>query len=107
MIGLVLIYFMGKAFYDLAAEYDRSMWGFAILGVVTYYFGTFIGGIVLVIAFELWSTTPIESLSEFTIGVMALPFGLLACAGLYFLLKRIWSKKPTFDPNIIDKIGQK
>lgn len=106
MLGLFLLYFIGKNFYNLAADHGRSEWGFAILGVVAYYVGTFIGGIVLVIAFELLSSTSIESMSDMAIGFMALPFGILSCVGLHYLLKGIWTKKPGFDPSIIDEIGR-
>ena len=34
MLGLVLLYWIGKYFYKLAEEYDKSKWGFAILGLV-------------------------------------------------------------------------
>lgn len=106
MLGLFLIYFIGKKFYELAGEHGRSEWGFAILGVISYYVGTFIGGIVIVIALELWGSSSIDSIDDIALGFMALPFGILSCVGLYHLLKRIWSKSPTFDPNIIDEIGQ-
>lgn len=106
MLGLFLLYFIGKHFYELAEDHNRSMWGFAIFGVIAYYVGTFIGGIVLFIAFDLLSSTSLESMGDIAISFMALPFGLLSCAGLYYLLKRIWSKSPEFDPNIIDEIGQ-
>ncbi len=35
MIELVLIFFVGKAFYDLAGRHKKHQWGFAILG--SYY----------------------------------------------------------------------
>jgi hypothetical protein len=35
MLGLILIYFVGKAFYDLAGLHGKSQWGFAILGIVS------------------------------------------------------------------------
>ena len=34
MLGLLLIYFIGKYFYDLAAEFEKNKWLYAILGVV-------------------------------------------------------------------------
>ena len=48
MLGLILIYFIGKRFQDLAKTYDNHKWGFAIAGVATYYIGTFIAGILIV-----------------------------------------------------------
>lgn len=91
MIGLILLYFVGKAFYDLAGRHNKSQWGFAILGVVSYYAGLFLGGFLLAIVAELgyWS---IEELSDTAIGFMALPLGVLTCWGTYMLLKNTWTK---------------
>lgn len=90
MLGLLLIYFIGKSYHKLAAEYDKSKWAFAVIGIVTYYAGTFLFGILLGITIELMNPGWIDGVSEFALGVMAIPFGLGATAGLYFLLKRIW-----------------
>lgn len=93
MIGLVLIYFLGKAFYELAQNNGKNKWLFAILGVVSYYIGTFIGGIVLVLI-EPWTGFDIETANNFVISLLALPFGLLTCYGFYQLLKYNWTKQP-------------
>lgn len=104
MLGIVLIYFIGKYFYELAADYNRSKWGFAILGVVTYYAGTFIFGIGLAIGMELWGSQSMEDLDNLLVSLMALPFGLLFCAGLYQLLKRSWGRKPIVETELLDDI---
>jgi hypothetical protein len=44
MLGLVFIYFIGRYYYKLAENHNRSKWGFAVLGVATYYGGTFAAG---------------------------------------------------------------
>jgi len=105
MLGLILIYFIGKKFYDLAQEFEKSQWGFAILGVVIYYAGTFIAGIVIAIGYEISSTNSIENVNEHVLGLIALPFGILSCVGLYNYLRKTWQKnKETNKPNI-DEIG--
>jgi hypothetical protein len=47
MLGLVFIYFIGRYYYKLAENHNRSKWGFAVLGVATYYGGTFAAGALL------------------------------------------------------------
>ncbi|MEM8908000.1 MAG: hypothetical protein AAGD05_09165 [Bacteroidota bacterium] len=91
MLGILLIYFIAKAYSDLAAKHERSKWGFAILGIVSYYLGGFIGGIILAIAFELLGMTPIEEMNETALGLLAIPFGVLFCWGLYQWLKHSWT----------------
>lgn len=93
MLGLLLIYFLGKQFYQLAEKHGRNEWGFAILGVIAYYVGTFIAGIVLVLGLEVIDPGSIDSQSELGLSIMALPFGLLSCYLFYKFLERVWTNK--------------
>ena len=110
MIGLVLLYFVGKAFYDLAGLNNRGQWLYAILGVGSYYAGLIIGGMLIGIGYELLIGS-IEEVNETLLGVLALPLGVLACWGFYRTLKARWEKKQTFsgsagdtlDIHLIDK----
>lgn len=93
MLGILFIYFIGKAFYDLAGLYTKTQWGFAILGVLSYYAGTVIGGL-LIGAVVLLAEIDIEGTSDFVFGLLTTPFGVLACWGFYKLLAYQWSKQP-------------
>ena len=104
MLGLILIYFIGKKFYDLAQEFGKSAWGFAILGVVIYYVGTFIAGIVIALGYEI-SNTSIDGMSDLALGFIALPFGVLSCVGLYYYLRNIWQKNKEANKPNIEEIG--
>ncbi|MBL7765066.1 MAG: hypothetical protein JNJ58_03160 [Chitinophagaceae bacterium] len=88
MLGLLLIYFIGKYFYDLAGLYDKNKWGFAILGVLMYYVGTFVTGIFI----GIFNADMIEEGNNLVLGLMALPFGILSSYLTYILLKKNWSK---------------
>jgi hypothetical protein len=115
MVGLILLYFVGKAFYDLAGIHQKSQWLFAILGVGSYYAGLVVGGILLAIGYELFLETSIEEVNSTLVGVLALPMGVLACWGFYRLLKNRWSGKQTFsespedvlDASLIDENSNK
>ena len=106
MLGILLIYFIGKFFYDLAGDHDHNSWLFAIIGVVTYYAGTFVGGILIFSIAELISPGWVTDVNEFLLSFMALPFGLLACWGLYGILTSVWSKKQRNTLEAIEQIGQ-
>lgn len=97
ILGILLIYFIGKYFYDLAQKHGKGPWPYAILGVVAYYAGTFIGGVILGIGIAMFSTTPVEEINEMFFSFLSIPFGILACWGTYLLLQKNWSKK-----NIVD-----
>ena len=88
MLGLLLIYFLGKKFYELAHEYDRSRWGFAILGVVVYYLGTFLAGVIIVLLGS--NSAAFLNLPDIVISLMSIPFGLLSAWILYRMLERSW-----------------
>ena len=96
MIGLLLIYYVGKAFYHLAEEHHKNNWGFAILGVLSYYAGSFIGGIVLALLYEFYLSGSIEDVNNILLSLIAMPFGILACWGFYKILQRAWSKPATY-----------
>lgn len=94
MIGLLLIYFIGKAFYELAFTYNKNKWLFAILGVVSYYIGTFVLGIALGVYVLISENNSILNTDDLVLNLLALPFGLLACWGFYVILRNNWKKQP-------------
>lgn len=103
MIGLLLIYFIGREFYRLAREYEKHKWGFAILGIASYYAGTFIGGIIIALFSHIVLLYPFEDMSDWLIGLIAVPFGLLACTGTFKFLKSRWKKHlPSTEATTLD-----
>lgn len=106
MLGLVLLYWIGKYFYKLAEEYDKSQWGFAILGIVVYYFGTFVLGFVFGLIVELISPGFFDTMNDMAINLLALPFGLLSCYLLYNYLEKTWEKNKPNPNKLIEEIGK-
>ncbi|MCB9260813.1 MAG: hypothetical protein H6607_00340 [Flavobacteriales bacterium] len=107
MIGLLLIYFIGKNFYDLARENGKNGWGYAILGVAAYYVATFIAGMIMFI-FPLTELQNLilseDRIDQIWIGLIAMPFGLLACWLLYKWLKsRFENVDSQLDEDVIDR----
>lgn len=70
MLALILIYFAGKAFYDLAGKHGKHQWGFAILGVASYYGGIIFGGFLLGIVLEIFNPGTVESINETLLTIM-------------------------------------
>lgn len=92
MIGIILIYFIGKYFYNLAEEFSKNKWLYGILGVIVYYAGTFVAGLIFGILGELGIVEGINSINSIFLSLLALPFGILACWLFYIILKKQWSK---------------
>jgi hypothetical protein len=103
MLGLIWMYFIGNAFYKLAELHQKSKWGFAIVGVLSYYVGMalFVG--IAVIYLSLTDINAFESTPEYMWDLIGIPIGLLSCWGLYRLLKNQWSKpQKVTGENILD-----
>lgn len=113
MLGLFLIYFIGKAFYDLAQEHNKNNWVFAILGVVSYYGGTIIAGFVFGLLAELGVTDFFIELPEIGLSLFALPIGILTCWVFYKILSNNWSNQSVenvndaLDGDLISRSGNK
>ncbi|APZ46789.1 hypothetical protein BW723_11060 [Polaribacter reichenbachii] len=102
MLGLILIYWLGKKFYKLAEEYNKSQWGYAILGIVVYYAVSIVFATVTLIIIESFSNT----LNDYILGLVAMPFGLLGCYLLYKYLEKNWDYKNPKNDILIDQIGK-
>jgi len=106
MLGLVLLYWIGKYYYKLAETYDKSKWGFAIIGIVSYYSGTLLFGIILMAIGEIFSQGFVDSFNETLLGLIMLPFGVLTCYLLYKYLEKTWKRNDSRLYNNIDDIGK-
>jgi hypothetical protein len=97
MVALVFIYYIGKAFYDLALRHDKNnAWAYAILGVFSYYATLILGACLMVFALTFWSPETLVGMSENSVGLMGIPFGLLGCWGSYHYTQKRWENK--YDP---------
>ena len=90
MLGIALIYFIGKYFYTLAEKHGKQKWGFAILGIIVYYAGVFLGGFLIGLGAGL-GYYDIYDTPDIILGLMTIPFGILSIVILYQVLKRNWA----------------
>ena len=104
MVGLVVLYLVGKAFYDLAGRNNKSEWLYAILGVGSYYAGLFGGGILIAIGYDLFIGS-IDEVNDTLLGFLGLPFGVLLCWGYYRLLEGRWEKDGTVPASAEESLG--
>ncbi len=93
MLGILLIYFIGKRFYDLAQVNKKSEWGYAIFGVLSYYLSALLGGVILAVGSEVIGYMSIDEMDDTVLGLIAVPFGILGCWATYKLLEKIWAAR--------------
>lgn len=105
MLGLALLYFIGKYYYNLAGNHDKNKWGYAILGIAAYYVGAIILGMILGIIIEFSTNSSVEDMNPLILGLIGLPFGAGTTALVYHLLKKNWDKNKKIDLDMIEQIG--
>ncbi|TCP26793.1 hypothetical protein EV195_102135 [Tenacibaculum skagerrakense] len=107
MLGLILLYVIGKKFHELADNYEKSKWGYAIIGVIVYYVGAIGIGMILLILLEYLGLINIDGINDVVLSFMIAPFGILSCYLLYRFLEKKWEReKPKVDSDI-EQIGNK
>lgn len=105
MLGLLLIFFIGKYYYELAQDYYKHRWLYAIFGIIIYYVGTAVGGIILGFLDVLFALN-FDWDSSLFLGLIALPFGIVAAYFIYIVLKRKWKKETGVAKDEIQDIGK-
>jgi cellobiose-specific phosphotransferase system component IIC len=93
MLGLLLLYWVGKAFYDLAKQYGRGPWPYAILAIVCYYGLQFIvGGVAVLVMMDQDGYFNESDLEGFGLNILGVVIGALGTWVFYRLLKKKWSE---------------
>lgn len=105
MLVIVFLYFIGKYFYQLAEKFNKNKWLFAVLGVVVYYAGTFIGGVFIAL-FDEFVGIGFDWDNDLALAFIALPFGIGAAYLFHYILKKQWEKSFVLVEDEIQDIGK-
>lgn len=108
MIGIILLLIIGGLFYKLAEKYGKNKLGFGLLGVVIYYGGTFIYGIVYgIIYFTINPYASEDDLDITFLQLTAILAGIIFSFVFYYLFERNWKKNKKAEKRVIniDDIG--
>lgn len=102
MLQILLFVFIGKQFSKLAETYNKKKWLYIILGIVSYFTGELIGGLILG-SFDALLGWNIDWDNRLLMSVIGLPFGLATTYLFHYLLKRNFEQnKPEELPSIQD-----
>lgn len=105
MLGFVFLYWIGKYFYQLAQEFSKSKWGFAVLGIATYYGTMIVVVLIFVVICIIFGIEFDFEKNETLLSLAAVPFGALATYGLYKFLEKKWKKEYVNPLAEIEAIG--
>ena len=104
MLGIFLIYWIGKKYYVLAENNNRSPWGFAILGIIIYYGAQFAMGIGLGI---LMPEMFIGNNNDIMLNVLGIGIGLLVWYLIFLYLEGKWENEEQYiEVDEISEIGK-
>lgn len=96
MIGLLFIYWIWKAFSNLAIEYGKNKWKYFFFGIGSYYGGTIMAGFFVAIVLGLiygFDSVANENFENAGWNIFFVLFGGLACYGIYKLLENKLQKE--------------
>ncbi|MDX5327083.1 MAG: hypothetical protein LPK80_12575 [Bacteroidota bacterium] len=106
MLGILFIYLIGKYFFNLALRFNRNKWGFAILGVLSYYVSSFLGVFLTIMVMEQTNPDTLAKTDELVFSFLSLPFGFAGCFLLYKLLERQWREVSLVQSEILDQMEE-
>ena len=102
-MNFIIIATLGKVFHDLAKDFEKKQWLFAILGVVFYYVLFFLLNIFLGFISVTNEGFPIRSIT--LIGYAAMILSLIFSLIFYMMLKKRWEHERLIrNREIIDEI---
>lgn len=106
MLGILLLYFIGKKFYELADKFEKHKWLYAILSIVVYYSAGFILTAVMMVLDLMVFEWDFDWDATWGMSYLSIPFGLLGAWIFYGILKNIWEKSVILVKDEIQDIGK-
>ena len=91
IIALATAVVIGAAFNKIIAS--------VVADVIMPIIGLITGGIFLGILLEIFMPGTIDSMNDIALSLLCIPFGLLACFGLYWIFKYAWQGDEIIETN--------
>ena len=86
MLGLLLLYFIGKKFHDLSGLFGNHKWLYSVLSIVSYFFvGFILTGLVMILDLMVFEWK-FDWDSTWGMRYISVPLGLLGVTVFYTLL---------------------
>lgn len=102
---MLLIYFVWKYFSELTKQYNKeNSWMYILLAIIVF-FGSKILGEILIVLGAIGLDMNIDTLSDFAVGLMALPFGIFFTYLLHSYFKKKWAREYVDPAVALNEIG--
>ncbi|MFI1743732.1 hypothetical protein [Thalassobellus sediminis] len=106
MLGILLLYFIGKRFYDLSEEFNQNKLLFTILSIVVYYGVGFLFVMIIAVLDMFVFEWGFDWEKSYGMNLLVIPFGLLAVWAFYMFLENRWKKSVVIVKDEINDIGK-
>ncbi len=94
MLGLIFIYFIGRAFLRLATEHGKSKWLWSVLGVASYYIFGFLFGVIIALLDLMWVLE-----NDGLVMLIGLGTSIGGTIVLYRILNHVWKREAISNPH--------
>lgn len=93
ILGLIILLYLGRAFYRLAEQHQQTKWLYALLGIAVFYGSqiiiAFVGGILV----TMYATSfTVDNVPDIWINLAVLPPSILFTWLFYRGLKKRWER---------------
>lgn len=103
MLGILLIYWVGKRYYRMAGYYGKSEWGHVFMALGIYFGSQFILGIVGALVFpDFFMTLESDKSQELLINLAGIVFGLLVWHIIFGVLEKKYESELSYEEDIED-----
>ena len=103
---IALIYFTGKKFFELAHEYRKNCWLYAILGVASYFVISFVLGLILGVILLITNDQTFLLENETAISLIGIPVSIAGVWLFYILLEKNWKKSVSNNKSNIEILDE-
>lgn len=94
MLGLLLLYVLGKWLHNLAKKFEKPIkWIYPVLAILTYMVVGVLSVLIIMLITEINGSEYFLNMDSNVLGLLAIPFGVGGVWLLHFLLKRAWSQQ--------------
>jgi hypothetical protein len=104
VLSFLLLYFIGKSFYNLKEQSKTGRWLYVFYGILSYIAGLLLSVFIIAIILELIESPILDDVPDRVWDLIGFPFGVLACWGLFKYLKKKNESGPTSfsDTEVLD-----
>lgn len=92
VLRFLLVFFIGKTFYDLASYHKKSKWLYAFIGMVSYIVPAIFFGLFAFLFIDAVGSPPYR-IDELHISIISIVVGLLSCWCIYKYLYSRWKNQ--------------